>query len=680
MKHLKVTGKLKSYLQWPLALISLWAVLVVFLYIRVGTKAGTAGLVFMLIYVLLVFLIYLSSAPRLANEMITFATEYGQVQKKMLQEFSLPYALLDEDGRFLWMNDEFIALSGRDRHYHKHITVLFPELRQESVLEGDSTGTARVEKNGRIFRAEFRRIQVDEMLDDRSEFSADDNDCLIAVCLFDETDFSRLSDEREANKPVVGILCLDNYDEVMEGVEEVRRSLLLALVERKIDRYFTEVDGIVKRQGNDRYFFMMPKKSLDECEESRFTILDDVKTVNIGNELSLTLSAGIGVGSNSYLQNMDAATAAMELALGRGGDQVVVKDGYRTRFFGGKTESTEKMTRVKARVKAHALKEIIDSKDRVVVMGHKLMDIDALGAAIGVCRAAKTVGKAVHIVADDVSDSVLPTMQLFRDDPEYGEDFFVNREKAASLTGSDTALVVVDTNKSGYITCKDLLGLTNTIVVLDHHRQGSDRIQNAVLSYIEPYASSTCEMVAEVLQYFDDSLKLRSVEADAMYAGIVIDTNNFVTRTGVRTFEAAAYLRRCGADVTRVRKLFRDNMEDLRAKAQTVANAEIFEGIYAISVCPSRGVHSPTVVSAQAANELLDVVGIKASFVLTDYNEQIYISARAIDEVNVQLIMERLGGGGHLNIAGAQLPDYTVEEALKLLKDTIKQMKDEGEI
>ena len=243
-----------------------------------------------------------------------------------------------------------------------------------------------------------------------------------------------------------------------------------------------------------------------------------------------------------------------------------------------------------------------------------------------------------------------------------------------------TALVVVDTNKSGYITCKDLLGLTNTIVVLDHHRQGSDRIQNAVLSYIEPYASSTCEMVAEVLQYFDDSLKLRSVEADAMYAGIVIDTNNFVTRTGVRTFEAAAYLRRCGADVTRVRKLFRDNMEDLRAKAQTVANAEIFEGIYAISVCPSRGVHSPTVVSAQAANELLDVVGIKASFVLTDYNEQIYISARAIDEVNVQLIMERLGGGGHLNIAGAQLPDYTVEEALKLLKDTIKQMKEEGEI
>ena len=256
----------------------------------------------------------------------------------------------------------------------------------------------------------------------------------------------------------------------------------------------------------------------------------------------------------------------------------------------------------------------------------------------------------------------------------------IDEKRAREITNSDTVLVVVDTNKTGYVACPDLLQMTNSIVVFDHHRQGDDRIPNTALSYLEPNASSACEMVAEVLQYFSEDLHLRSQEADAMYAGIVLDTNNFITRTGVRTFEAAAYLKRNGADVTRVRKMFRDDLADCRAKAQAVASAEIFENIYAISVCPSEGLHSPTVVSAQAANELLNILGIKATFVMTDYNNQIYISARAIDEVNVQLIMERLGGGGHLNIAGAQLSNYSIEDARQLLKDTIIEMIKEGDI
>ena len=680
MKKLKLTGQLKSYLEWPLALIVLWAVLVILLFFRCGREAGLISLCFLAGYALMALIVYLRSAPRVMKDMVSFATEYGQVQKKMLQEFPIPYALLDEDGYFLWMNDEFLALTGRDRHYHRKISMLFPEINEEDIPGSEERKAIFVTRGENRFRAEMQKVYVEELISDENDFEIEDTEYLVAVSLFDETELTALQSEKEDNKPVCGFLCIDNYDEALEGVEDVRKSLLLALVERKINKYFSEVDGIVRKQSHDRYFFQMRKKALVECEEARFPILDDVKTVNIGNELSLTISVGIGLGSMSYLTNADEANAALDLALGRGGDQVVVKDGYKTRFYGGKTEQAEKSTRVKARVKAHALKEIIDGKARIVVMGHKLTDIDALGAALGISRAAATAGKPAHIVADDISEDIKPVIDGFRKDSGYEADLFVDREKAMELTGADTALIVVDTNSQSYVACEELLHQTNTIVVLDHHRQGNDRVQNAVLSYIEPYASSACEMVAEVLQYFDDEPKLKPMEADAMYAGIVVDTNNFVTRTGVRTFEAAAYLRKSGADITRVRKLFRDNMEDLRAKAQAVAAAEIYEEIYAISVCPSEGLHAPTVVAAQAANELLDVVGIKASFVMTDYNEQIYISARAIDELNVQLIMERLGGGGHLNIAGAQLTDYTIEEARQLLKDTIAEMKEEGDI
>ena len=679
----RITGQLKTYLEWPLALIILWAVMVILLFLLCGSRAGTVGFLFMLVYLAVAVILYTRSRPELANHMISFATEYGQVQKKLLSEFPLPYAILDTDGNVLWMNEEFLSLAGKDSHFHRSISVIFPEVMDDDFPDEDQITECHVEKDGRTYRAEMQKLHVDGLFEDDEQTDreqTDSRECIIAVCLYDDTELNQLIEERDENKLVCGILTLDNYDEALEGVEEVRRFLLLALVERKINKYFGEVDGIVRRLEHDKYFFFMRKKALEACEENKFQLLEDVKTVNIGNELSLTLSIGIGLGSNSYVQNADAARVAMELALGRGGDQVVVKDGYRTRFFGGKTESTEKITRVKARVKAHALKEIVDSKSKVVVMGHKMTDIDSLGAAIGIYCAARQTEKQAYIVADDVSDSIRPVIKGFRDNPDYSADMFIDRKRAKELTNADTALVVVDTNKASYTACEELLHLTNTIVVLDHHRQGDDRIQNAVLSYIEPYASSACEMVAEVLQYYDENLKLKSQEADAMYAGIVIDTQNFVTRTGVRTFEAAAYLRRNGADVTRVRKLFRDDLEDSRAKAKTIADAEIFRNEYAISICPSEGLHSPTVVAAQAANEMLNVVGIKASFVMTDYNDQIYISARAIDEVNVQLIMERLGGGGHLNMAGAQLKDYTLDEAMKLLKDTIVEMSEEGDI
>lgn len=340
----------------------------------------------------------------------------------------------------------------------------------------------------------------------------------------------------------------------------------------------------------------------------------------------------------------------------------------------------EKSTRVKARVKAHALKEFMNSKDRVIVMGHQLTDVDSLGAAIGIYRAARTLDKKAHVVVDKPSTSVTPLMAGFQNNPDYDSDMFLNCEEAIRYMDKDTMLVVVDTNRPSYTECPELLKMAETIVVLDHHRQSDEVIQNTVLSYIEPYASSASEMVAEILQYFADGPVIKNIEADAIYAGIMIDTDNFVQKTGVRTFEAAAYLRSCGADVTRVRKLFREELSVYQARGQAVADAETFRDNYVISVCPAENLVSPTIVGAQAANELLNVLGVKASFILTDYQNKIFISARAIDEVNVQLVMERMGGGGHMNIAGCQLANYSIDQAKEYLKSVLGEMLDEGEI
>ena len=680
MEQFEITNQVKKYIQTPIWLSFCLVGAIPLLYVTAGKKAAYVGVGMLAVYLAITAVLYQYQRVRLANELISFAAQYGQVQHRLIQELVLPYALLDLKGGVLWMNDEFAAIAGRDVNFHKNVAAIFPEISNAKLPGKEPRTEVTVVKGDNTYRAAMQKIVMKELIDMEKGDSDPERNTVIAIYLFDETELSGLIEDRDNNRIVCGMLSLDNYEEALESVDELRKSLLLALIERKINKYFTDVDGICRKTEKDKYFFIIRKKALDELEAKKFSILEDVKTVNVGNEISMTISIGIGFGSYYYLQNAEAARGAIELALGRGGDQVVVKEGYNTRYFGGKTESVEKYTRVKARVKAHALKEIISSRSEVFIMGHKIPDVDALGAAVGIYRCARTIDKPAAIVMDTPPDSIRPMVEGFKNNPDYGEHMFITAREARERINSNTVVVVVDTNKPNYTECEDLLRRTNAIVVLDHHRQSRDVIQNAVLSYIEPYASSACEMVAEVVQYFDDSLKIRALEADAMYAGIMVDTSNFLTRTGVRTFEAAAFLRRNGADVTRIRKMFRDSMEDIQAKSRAIAEAEIFDDCFAISECRSGGLKSPTVVAAQTANELLSVIGVKASFVLTDYNKMIYISARAIDEINVQLIMERLGGGGHLNIAGAQLSDCTVAEARALLKKTILQMQEEGDI
>lgn len=679
---LRLRGYLHNYLVGPLLLTILLVLLNIPMYM-LSANAGFLMSCGLLLYIVIAVFYYYTKKNAVLNELVTFAAQYGQVQKQLIMDLEFPYAVLDEAGNFMWFNKGFSNVINKDSHtYHKSITSIFPDLVPERFPKENGEEDYFFRYGNRDFRVHVKTIMIDSMLDnsDVLERMEESHVFMYAVYLFEETELNYFIQKSEEEMRVSAVIYLDNYDEALESVEEVRRSLMIALIDRKITKYFNDLDCVVKKYEKDKYYLSMTAKSLEELKSMKFSILEEVKTVNIGNDMSMTISMGIGANSGSYVKDAEHARVAIDLALGRGGDQVVLRDGDKISYFGGKSLAMEKSTRVKARVKAHALKEFMDSKERVIVMGHQLIDVDSFGAAIGIYRAARTLNKKAHVVIDKSSTSVAPLMAGFLNNSDYSADMFLSCEQAIGQMDKDTMLVVVDTNRPSYTECPQLLDMAETIVVLDHHRQSDEVIQNTVLSYIEPYASSASEMVAEILQYFADGPVIKNIEADAIYAGIMIDTDNFVQKTGVRTFEAAAYLRSCGADVTRVRKLFREELPVYKARGRAIADAKVFRENYVISVCPADHLESPTIVGAQAANELLNVLGVKASFILTDYQDKIFISARAIDEVNVQLIMERMGGGGHLNIAGCQLAGYTIERAKQYLMQVLGEMLDEGEI
>lgn len=678
-QRIKLKGRLKAYLQAALILGGILAGVNIGIYF-LDVTSGIVVTAFLILYFTVMLVLLYRNKPIIMSEFINFATQYGQIQRKLLRDLELPHVLMDEAGKIIWTNLAFEQVVHKEKGYRKSITSLFPSITKDKLDFEEST-EFELSFEEKEYTMKLKKITIKEVLDNSDILQSEEYDCyLIAAYLFDETALKTALRENDSQSLVVGHIFLDNYDEAMESVEEVRRSLLSALIDRKINKYIASLDGIVRKVEKDKYFVIMRKQSLQTLKETRFDLLEDVKKVSIGNEMAVTVSIGMGLDAPTYAQNCEYARTAIDLALGRGGDQAVVKTPQSIVYYGGKSQQKEKNTRVKARVKAHALEEIILSKDRVLVMGHRIGDMDSFGAAVGISCIARALEKKCHIVINDVTTSVKPLIELFNDRNVYGDDYIINSSQALDLAGNNTVLVVVDVNKPSITECPELIRECKTVVVLDHHRQSSEVIENATLSYVEPYASSACEMVAEILQYVDGSVKVKANEADCLYSGIIIDTNNFTTKTGVRTFEAAAFLRRNGADVVRVRKMLRDDAKEYKAKAEAVRNAEIYKNAYAISICPSDGLESPTVVGAQAANELLNISGIKASFVVTSYQNQIYISARSIDEVNVQIIMERLGGGGHMNIAGSQLSNTTVAEAIIIIKDTINTMLQEGAI
>lgn len=678
----KEVGLLKSYVRWPLYLtfIMLTCTLINFF---VSYTAGIVSAVFMLVYIGAAVIIYYKKAPDVLGAIIKYSANCDTVQNRLIKEMIIPYAVLGGDGGVIWGNKEFLDIIHYDKAAKKSITNVMPDISTDLFPKMGKDKSLHIVYNDVNYKVILRNISTKDLFNDMDIiWSKDEKDSntFIAIYLYDETEITKYIRENNEQKTVVGLLYIDNYEEVMESVDEVKRSLLIALVERKITKYLQNIDAIVKKLEKDKFVVIFKKKYMNQLQENKFSVLEEVKTINVGNEIGITLSFGIGLDAETLLGGYDYARAAIDLALGRGGDQVVVKTKDNVTYYGGKSVQVEKNTRVKARVKAHALREILEVKDEIYVMGHSIADVDCVGAAIGIYRIAKTLGKKAYIVIDTINTSLRPIMDRIKQDPEYGDNVFISSEKALEMAENNSALVVVDVNRASYTECPELIQKIKTVIVLDHHRQTGEAIEKAVLSYVEPFASSACEMVAEILQYIDDNLRLKPGEADAMYAGMVIDTDNFQSKTGVRTFEAAAYLRRNGADIIKIRKALRTDMGEYQARADAIKNAEIFCNSFVITECKSQGLESPTIVGAQVANELLDIVGVKASFVLTNYNNKIYISARSIDEVNVQVIMEKFGGGGHMGMAGAQIEGHTMEQAKKIVKIKVSEMLENGEI
>ncbi len=682
MDEIKYKGKLKRYFQAPIYMIALFIlgdVIVYFRSFRYGAWISFA----IAIYALFVMTSYKYCNAKLKEEIVNFATHYGMVQKRILDEFSMPYALIDSMGKLIWMNDAFSKVSGKDKKYDKSVTSIFKEITREEIQRAqEDTFSIAVSYNDRHYMAQMHRMNFAQKEKDESNqmMITDDFNTMIAVFLVDNTELQYYKDENENQKLVAGLVYIDNYEEVYDSIEEVKKSLLTAIIDRKINKYFQGVNAIVRKLDRDKFFVAIQQQHLRKLEEDKFSILEDIKSTKAGNELEITLSMGYGAGGANYAQNAEYARAAIDLALGRGGSQAVIKNGEDVSYYGSRGKEIEKNTRVKARMKAQALREIMETREDIIIMGHSIADVDSLGAAIGLYCAARELGKSARIVINTVTTSLRPLVEQFTEEKGYPAKLFINSAEALELVNSRTLIILVDTNRPSYADCPELLAKSNSVVVFDHHRHGNERVQSPILAYIEPYASSTCEMIAEVLQYFSEKVELRPQEADCVYAGVLIDTNNFMTKTGVRTFEAAAYLRRCGAEVTRVRKMLREDMTAYKARAEVVRHAEVYKGRFAISIFEAGQLESPTVIGAKAANELLNIVGIKASFVITEYKNKVYVSSRSIDEIDVQLIMERLGGGGHLNVAGAQIENSSVEEIKRQIQQILDDLMDEGEI
>ena len=572
-------------------------------------------------------------------------------------DIPVPYAVVDSEFDIIGCNEEFLQLM--ELKCFTDINV------KEKIPEYDE------HLNNQIVRLGERFYRVYS-----SHAELADGSVANSLCFMDVTEIQKLKENIENEKTVVGLIYIDNYDEVIESVDDSAIPMLTAIVDRKLTAMIHEARGILKKTEKDRYFFCITSEALAQLQKNKFEILNEIRMITVGEHIPVTLSIGIGIGEVTLEAAMKSAKAAIDLALGRGGDQALIKNGDKYIFYGGKSGEVSHNARIRARVKADALSELIAESERVYVMGHKIADADCFGAAIGVYRISKSLGKPCSIVLDGIPSTIRKIAVRFTDNPDY-DDLITDSQEAWQNITENTLLIIVDTHINSRVESVDVLNKATKVIVFDHHRKSTDFIEKAVMVYHEPYASSSCELVTEMIQYIGEKVKLKSAEADALLAGITVDTQNFSMKTGTITFEAAAFLKRCGADGIRVRKLLQEDLSVFKAKAMAVASTEIiYDGMY-MSVCPS-DYGNTSVTAAQAADELLDVEGVKASFVLCEEGETIFVSARSLGEINVQVILEKIGGGGHQTISGAQFKGKTVDEVKEIVKEAVRQYMEES--
>ncbi len=617
-------------------------------------------------YVLIIFLIiYNKRTNSLRKKEITKYIEnltfnIDCATKDTLLNFPMPLVLAELNGEVIWYNSSFKAIFGQEKKLHAVVSELVPDL---IPIEGITTTSIckDIEIDNRCYTAMGNLVKLDD--------SNGEDSVIVMLYLVDNTDIINEKQKYADEKTTVGLIVIDNYDDLMQSMEDSKRPQILAEIDKKIVAWSGDTGGLLKKFERDKYLFIFQHKYLKQFEEKKFEVLETVKEINVGNKIPVTLSIGIGINAPTMADNLQNASASIDIALGRGGDHVVIKDGNNFRFLGGRNRELEKRTRVKARVIAYALRELIDQAPSVLIMGHENADIDCFGAALGIYRIVKSRDKRVNIVLNHSNVNIDPVLSKIMKEPEY-QNLFVSRNEALDTITNKTLLIIVDTHRPSFTETPELLRMTDQIVVIDHHRRGADYIQDAVLTYQETYASSTCELVTEILQYLEDKITLTSIEVEALYAGIVVDTKNFIFKTGVRTFEAASYLRRHGVDTVNVKQMFQNDLKTYITIANIVRDAELVFDNMAVSICPSN-VKNAQLIAAQAADQLLSLSGLVAAFVLSYYDGEVVISGRSLGEINVQMILEKLGGGGHMTVAGAQIQNVTIEEARDMLKSAI---------
>ena len=668
----------KGYLLFPLIFAVIFIILTIVLYF-VDETAGLIANGVLLVYLAATGVFIYINTNNLERGLIRFAREYGGLEGELISDFPMPYVVTDPDGRILAYNKLFGRIYD-EKAGNDNICQIFHEIEPKDLMfEGEANNISLVYDN-RDFRLNIKHIHVTkELIESKIVLMPQHELTLCVIYMFDETEIVNMMKKLVSEQLVIGYINIDNYEELLSRDLDVQKNIHAAMIDKIIGTYFTSVDGVVRKLDRDRYFVAFKRKYLAGLQRNKFELLDQIKNIETDEDRVITISVGIGV-SEDYTQAEKYSNNALELALGRGGDQVVVKEGERVYFYGGKTRQVEKNTRVKARVKAIALRDVLVARERVVVMGHKNADVDSFASSIGIYKAAKALGKTAYVIVNEESNSIKDILNRFYADDDYKQGVFISPEQAEDYVNDDTTLVIVDVNKPDIFECPELVQQTTAVVLIDHHLQSGEKIDNLVLSYVEPSASSASEMVTELLQYVTDSIELKKVEAEALYSGILIDTDFFARNTGARTFEAAAYLKKTGIDIQTVNNYFRDPLETAIVKADAKRSTEEIAPGFIVAVCNAEGLDNPTVVAAQLANELLDVQDVKGSFVITEVSGKIYISARSVGDTNVQLVMERMGGGGHLNVAGCQMENVTVDEARKALATTLKKMLEDNDI
>lgn len=616
------------------------------------------------IYVLILGYTYFANNKRkseISETLQDLTLTVDSAAKTSLINSPFPLIILETDGNVIWKSSKF-ASEFENVDKDTFINDLIFDLKEEIKSKNDKVDKS-ISKNIQLNKKTYKL--VGKFVNSKKYSRGNKDEYMAIVYFIDETENLKLQKEYNDSKSCVGIIMIDNYEENMQMLESEEKAQYIADIDKEIYEWTNETNGILIKTDRDRYVYIFEQRYLEKIKEDKFSILDKIKELDPKQKIQFTLSIAISNEGEVDKDKYKSAQTAMDIVLGRGGDQAVIRRNDIYKFFGGRAQEVEKRTKVKARVVAHALENLIKESSKVMIMGHTNADIDAMGSAVGIYRLVKSLEKNAYIITSDT-----PVLQNFKnsllEEPEY-EDVLISKEVAEENIDEDTLLVVVDTHKTSYVESQQVLKKASKVVIIDHHRRSADYIENATLTFQEVYASSAAELVTELLQYAETNVELKKIEAESLYAGIMMDTKSFTFKTGVRTFEAAAYLRKCGVDIIKVKKWFQSDLASFNKIAEIVKKAEIVNDSIAIALCNDKEAKDINLLCAKAADELLTIGDVTASFVLGDTGNKVCISGRSIGDINVQVILEKLGGGGHITLAGAQVEGMNIEEVKQKL-------------